>query len=269
MRYAKTPERHRPTRPARLVVAAMLVAAAMVVASDSRLQRALASFPETEEGRTYVVLARTRNGRFEFEPSALFIEVGERVVWLNVSDFHSTTAYHPDNGKPRRIPQEAPSWDSGIFGLEVRAVSFAYRFPVPGVYDYYCRPHEGLGMRGRIVVGAPPASPDPAVAELPSVTRITGAARQVYRWEGLINGPLWRLVEGHAEEAAEWADRLVSAFITGQDGADPLRQQLRSRQAVAQFEQSLRDLASAARLQAFEAALAAADRLRDQLADLR
>lgn len=251
------------------LAAALVIAAAMVAAPDAGLERQASAATETEGGRTYVVLARTRNGRFEFEPSSLSVETGDRVVWLNVSDFHSTTAYHPDNGKPQRIPQQAPSWDSGIFGLEVRAVSFAYRFPVAGVYDYFCRPHELLGMRGRIVAGAPPALSDPATADLPQLTRITGAARDVYRWEALINGPLWRLVEGSPEEAAELAERLVSAFRSGQDGARALRQQLRGGPAVAQFEQSLKDLASAARIGAFEAALAAADRLRDQLAALR
>jgi hypothetical protein len=35
---------------------------------------------------------------------------------------------------------------------------------VPGVYDYYCVPHEHAGMVGRIVVGDAPAADYPAIA---------------------------------------------------------------------------------------------------------
>ena len=35
--------------------------------------------------------------------------------------------------------------------------SFAVELTEPGVYDYYCIPHEHAGMVGRIVVGGPGA----------------------------------------------------------------------------------------------------------------
>lgn len=271
---SRVPTRRRPSRVGAGAVAAVLLGAALVTGIAAASGRQGDTAPAAEDVRTYVVLARTRDGRFEFEPRALPIEPGDRVVWLNVNDFHSTTAYHPDNGKPKRIPPGTPSWDSGIFGLEVQAASFAHRFRKPGVYDYYCRPHEAVGMVGRIVVGAaadaPADLPGVPASTLPPVAQITGVAREVYRWEGLVNVPLWLLVESDsAEEAAVLADRLVRAFHAGRDGAAALRQQLRDPGAVARFEQNLGDLARAARLQAFEAAMAAADRLRDQLAVLR
>ena len=36
--------------------------------------------------------------------------------------------------------------------------SFEHRLDVPGVYDYYCIPHEMAGMVGRIVVASPGGS---------------------------------------------------------------------------------------------------------------
>lgn len=89
-----------------------------------------------------------------FDPVGLWVPAGTTVRWVLKSGAHSATAYHPDNfGKPLRIPEKATPWDSGILGAP--GTSFEYTFGVEGVYDYFCLPHEALGMVGRIVVGKP------------------------------------------------------------------------------------------------------------------
>lgn len=87
-----------------------------------------------------------------FRPGGLLIKPGQTVRWVNreTGNVHTSTAYHPDNGKPQRIPHEATSWNSGYL---MPNESFAMVLHVPGVYDYYCIPHEQAGMVGRIVVG--------------------------------------------------------------------------------------------------------------------
>ena len=42
--------------------------------------------------------------------------------------------------------------------------AFEVMLTEPGVYDYYCVPHEHAGMVGRIVVGAAPARRWPRLA---------------------------------------------------------------------------------------------------------
>ncbi|HLQ84827.1 MAG TPA: plastocyanin/azurin family copper-binding protein [Salinisphaeraceae bacterium] len=86
-----------------------------------------------------------------FDPIGLYLaEVGQTVRWHCVSGVHTTTAYHPDNGEHSlRIPENAEPWDSGY--LQV-GDTFEYTFTVPGVYDYFCLPHELAGMVGRIIV---------------------------------------------------------------------------------------------------------------------
>ncbi len=87
-----------------------------------------------------------------YSPIGLFVEPGETVRWLNESGVHTVTAYHPVNGsRPLRIPELAEPWDSGY--LINPGDAFERRFEMPGVYDYYCIPHEGAGMVGRLVVG--------------------------------------------------------------------------------------------------------------------
>ncbi len=90
---------------------------------------------------------------FHFEPHVAWIEKGGAVTWINKSGDHTTTAYHPKNEKSLRIPENAESWDSGLF--EEKDATFKHTFDVEGIYDYYCIPHEAAGMLGSIIVGEP------------------------------------------------------------------------------------------------------------------
>ena len=134
--------------------------------------------------------------RVWFDPIGLYVEPGTAVRWTVRENVHTTTAYHPDNDHhPLRIPEGATPWDSGF--LVNPGDHFEITLVVPGVYDYYCTPHEAAGMVGRIVVGdgrglgADPFDywvgkpgtdawrrvPDPARAAFPSVERILAERR--------------------------------------------------------------------------------------------
>ena len=84
-------------------------------------------------------------GNNYFDPIGLRIEPGTTVRFVIDTGSHSTTAYE------ERIPTEAIPFDSGVMSEG----SFEHTFDVPGTYDYYCIPHESMGMVGRIVVGEP------------------------------------------------------------------------------------------------------------------
>jgi plastocyanin len=96
--------------------------------------------------------------RVWFEPIGLLIRPGQTVRWTNrdPGNSHTTTAYHPDNDShPLRIPAGARSWNSDYL---LPDESFETVLNAPGVYDYYCIPHEHAGMVGRLIVaeeGAP------------------------------------------------------------------------------------------------------------------
>jgi plastocyanin len=131
-----------------------------------------------------------------FDPIGLYVEPGTTLRWVVRENVHTTTAYHPKNDHhPLRIPERAAPWDSGY--LVNPGDHFEVRLTTPGVYDYYCVPHEAAGMVGRIVVGSalgPGAQPfdywtgrpgtehwrrvpDAARASLPSIERIVAAHR--------------------------------------------------------------------------------------------
>jgi plastocyanin len=87
-----------------------------------------------------------------FDPIGLYVDPGTTVRWIVRESVHTTAAYHPRNDKHSlRIPAAAAPWDSGY--LVHPRDHFEVTLTVPGVYDYFCAPHEGAGMVGRIVVG--------------------------------------------------------------------------------------------------------------------
>lgn len=115
---------------------------------------------EEGEGDTDVVevnMITDEDGWYN-DPKGLLIDPGMTVRFVNESGSHSATAYHPANqDKPLRIPEAADPWDSGM--LTEDSAPFEVTLDIQGVYDYYCIPHEDLGMVGRIIVGEPQAGP--------------------------------------------------------------------------------------------------------------
>lgn len=98
---------------------------------------------------------RANGAHVWFDPVGIRLEPGQTVRWINMDpgNSHTATAYHPANfNRPRRIPDGAEPWDSDYL---LPNETFAVTLTSPGVYDYYCVPHERAGMVARIIVGAP------------------------------------------------------------------------------------------------------------------
>lgn len=53
---------------------------------------------------------RSLGGDFVFDPAGLLLEPGDELTWLNMGDFHTTTAFHPENGDllPGGVPLRIP-----------------------------------------------------------------------------------------------------------------------------------------------------------------
>lgn len=138
-----------------------------------------------------------------FDPIGLYVDPGTTVRWITRENVHTATAYHPRNDRHSlRIPERAVPWDSGF--LVRPGDHFDITLRVPGVYDYFCAPHEAAGMVGRIVVGHSPKPgvqpfdywvgnrgtdgwrrvPDAARKNFPSVARIL-AERRVHQSIGM------------------------------------------------------------------------------------
>lgn len=170
-----------------------------------RLEAAAAFLGTPTQSASGLEMIETRSdglgARVWFDPIGIYVEPGTRVRWVVRENVHTTTAYHPGNDRHAlRIPEGAVPWDSGY--LVHPGDHFDVTLTVPGVYDYYCVPHEAAGMVGRIVVGTPTGPgaepfdywvgrpgtdgwrhvPDAARRAFPSVTRILAERRVHHTW---------------------------------------------------------------------------------------
>ncbi len=102
-----------------------------------------------------IVMQGGKNGgHVWFDPIGVHIQPGDSVRWINMDkgNSHTATAYHPSLfDHPRRMPRNTKPWDSDYL---LPGENFVFTFSKPGIYDYYCIPHEAAGMVGRVVVGS-------------------------------------------------------------------------------------------------------------------
>ncbi len=82
-----------------------------------------------------------------FDQANITVPAGTTVTWVQNGDNpHTTTSYDG-------------LWDSGMIAGGSGG-SFSYTFEEPGTYEYYCIPHEDLGMVGTVTVTEDAATDD-------------------------------------------------------------------------------------------------------------
>jgi len=86
-----------------------------------------------------------------FTPELREVEPGSVVRWEHIGGTHTMTFYHEDNDKAHRVPEGVEAVDENI---NAGTGFFEMTVETPGVYDYFCRPHENSDqMIGTLVVG--------------------------------------------------------------------------------------------------------------------
>jgi len=101
----------------------------------------------------------TPDGQYVYQPATLFIKVGDRVRWVNVSGGPHNVAFH-QSGIPGGAKDFLNATMAGRMGDLIGKLLFepnaAYEIsfvgaPV-GTYEYFCTPHEMLGMNAQLTV---------------------------------------------------------------------------------------------------------------------
>lgn len=94
-----------------------------------------------------------------YEPTTVTIKKGGTVTFSNDSEEpHSVTAYEGRVPPGARyfstgdFPSEEQARDNITGGLVQKGDTFEVTLTKPGVYEYFCIPHESQGMKGQIVV---------------------------------------------------------------------------------------------------------------------
>lgn len=90
----------------------------------------------------------TDSGQLKFEPEKISICKGDSVKWINNKGGPHNVVFDED-GIPDGVEQEKISMEEQL-GEE--GDTFVMAFETAGDYDYYCEPHRGAGMNGKLVV---------------------------------------------------------------------------------------------------------------------
>jgi plastocyanin len=141
-------------------------------------------------------------GQFVNTPAVVWVEPDATVTWNILNGSHSVTAYHPDNDKPNRIPEGASSFDSGV--LE-DGETYEHTFETEGVYNYYCTPHESLGMVGLVIGGGPQGGPGTTGATDVSQSSAASSLSRLLSVAGISGG-------GGGQQSYGWLDATWDSY---------------------------------------------------------
>jgi halocyanin-like protein len=93
-----------------------------------------------EDSVTVEVGVEANGGPYGYAPAAVHVDAGTTV------QFEWT-----GNGEHPVVHQDG-DFESDLYTTS--GVNFEHTFEDDGIYNYYCTPHRGLGMKGSVVVGS-------------------------------------------------------------------------------------------------------------------
>jgi plastocyanin len=94
-----------------------------------------------------------------FDQANITVEPGTTVTWVQSGNNpHTTTSYDG-------------LWDSGMIEGGSGG-TFSYTFEEPGRYDYFCIPHESMGMIGSVTVSDATATASPTATATGTATAL-------------------------------------------------------------------------------------------------
>lgn len=114
-----------------------------------------AVFTPTASAETHTIKLGSDKGLLQFEPSKLTIKPGDTIVWLNNKvPPHNVVFDAVKNPTQDKALAESLSHSKLLLnpGQNVET-TFPADAPV-GEYNFYCAPHRGAGMAGKITVAS-------------------------------------------------------------------------------------------------------------------
>ena len=86
--------------------------------------------------------------RVRAQPSSLTVKAGETVEFVNNKAFPHNVVFDED-AVPDGVNADAISHEDYLNGPGEKVSN---KFDKAGTYEFYCEPHQGAGMQGKIVV---------------------------------------------------------------------------------------------------------------------
>lgn len=122
-------------------------------------EKASTTAPAPVTGKTVTVNMIGDAKGYRFEPSSIQLARGDGVKFVNVSGGPHNVTFSTDSmpsGAAKTLQQNMPNTTAPLMGPLMVAPNEAYTIAftgaIPGVYHFYCTPHQALGMKGTITV---------------------------------------------------------------------------------------------------------------------
>ena len=88
------------------------------------------------------------SGALVFDPASVTIKAGDSVTFKNNAGFPHNIVFDED-AVPEGVKADAISHEDY---LNAPGETYTVKLTTPGDYGYYCEPHQGAGMQGKITV---------------------------------------------------------------------------------------------------------------------
>lgn len=103
-----------------------------------------------------------QGSRYIFRPAGIRIQPGDIVEFENISGGPHNVQFYPNRIPAgareflnRAMPQRQGDLASPFFTQPHQKYTINFTGAPAGTYDYFCLPHQALGMKGTILVGQP------------------------------------------------------------------------------------------------------------------
>lgn len=110
-------------------------------------------------GRIHDVRMELRDGAYRYDPVTLTIKVGDTVRWLNVNGFPHNVSFYQDQVPAGAVdflrtamPNQLSPLNGPLMTDSLATYQITFVGAPTGTYNYFCLPHEALGMKARLTV---------------------------------------------------------------------------------------------------------------------
>jgi len=110
-------------------------------------------------GQVHQVRMELRDGTYRYDPATLTIKVGDTVRWLNVNGFPHNVSFYQDQVPAGAVdflrtamPNQLSPLNGPLLTDSLATYEITFAGAPSGTYNYYCLPHEALGMKARLTI---------------------------------------------------------------------------------------------------------------------